>query len=546
MTAGWELVNRTADAVRHRHLRELFAEDPKRAERFSAEACGLYVDYSKNRIDRPSWEQLLGLAREAGVEGWRESMFAGMEVNATEARPALHVALRHQGDGRFPDEAAGGSGDVMPAVRSVLARVAAFSERVRSGQWLGYRGTPITDVVNIGIGGSDLGPLMVCDALRDHAGRDRAVGALRTHFVSNIDATQLGWTLDKLDPATTLFLIASKTFGTQETLTNARTAREWLVNAGGEPAVAKHFVALSSNLERVTDFGIEPENMFPFWDWVGGRYSVWSAIGMPIALGLGYPQLQALHRGAARMDEHFRNAPLENNLPVILGLLHAWYAVVFRAQTRAVLPYDFALRQFPGYLQQLEMESLGKGVTRSGIALRTDTCPVIWGGLGNNGQHAYYQLLHQGNLLVPTDFIIPKRTQRSHPEHDRAVLANALAQMEALMLGRTEAEAEAELGERRDADVPTALAPHLVMAGNQPSTAILYDCLDAETLGALIALYEHKVFVQSVLWDINPFDQFGVELGKRLATAIEVEIENGADPEKHDASTTALIERLRS
>lgn len=534
MTSKWEQLNQSAKAVKDRHLRELFAEDPSRAERFCAQACGLRIDYSKNRIDDASWAQLLRLAQASGVAARREKMFAGLDVNGTEGRAALHVALRRQDSTPFPEPATGGTGDVMPEVRSVLSRVASFSERVRSGAWRGFRDTPMTDVVNIGIGGSELGPLMVCDALRDHA-----KVRLRTHFVSNIDATHLGWTLDDLDPATTLFVIASKTFGTQETLANARTAREWIVNAGGEAAVEQHFIALSTSLERVTAFGIDPENMFPFWDWVGGRYSLWSAIGMSIALGLGFSQFAALHRGATSMDRHFCEAPLEHNLPVILGLLHVWYRAVFGAETRAVLPYDFALRHFPAYLQQLEMESLGKRVDQAGNRVGTGTGPVVWGGPGNNGQHAYYQLLHQGTLVVPADFIIPRRTQRRHPEHDRAVVANALAQMEALMLGRTIAEASRELknlGEARE-----DLAPHKVMEGNRPSTAIVYERLDAETLGALIALYEHKVFVQSVLWDINPFDQFGVELGKRLSTAIEAELAGGAASAAHDSSTAALI-----
>lgn len=531
-----------ADAARMRetHLRALFAEDPGRAERFSAEACGLFVDYSKNRIDVPSWNRLLHLVEKADVAGWRDKMFAGFKVNQSEGRAALHVALRRQHDLPFPSTAGRGVDDVMPAVRAVLSRMARFSASVRSGSWRGFRDTPISNVVNIGIGGCDLGPLMICDALRDHAD-----ARIPTHFVSNIDATHLARTLDELDPATTLFLVASKSFNTRETLTNARTARQWIVDAGGVEAIDKHFVAVSANPDRAISFGISEANVFPFWDWVGGRYSIWSAVGLPVAIGLGFSRLEALHRGAANMDAHFREAPLEANLPVILGTLHVWYREAFGAQTRAVFPYDFALRHFPSYLQQLEMESLGKQVSRDGQAVIGGTSPIIWGGPGSNGQHAYYQLLHQGTQLVPADFLLPVRTQRSSEGHDKAVIANALAQMEALMLGLTEDDARVAHSDSMSPETLDALLPHLVMEGNQPTTAIVYDALDAETLGALIALYEHKVFVQSVLWDVNPFDQFGVELGKLLATRIEAELSEEGEVRQHDSSTAALIARLR-
>ena len=534
-SAAWESVRNHAHRLRALHLREMFAHHPGRADTFTAEACGLFIDYSKNRIDDAAMAALNDLANKTGLSEWIERMFQGERVNSTEDRAALHVALRHQGKGAFPD-----SGDVMPEVRGVLARLAGFCAAVHEGRWTGFDGARITDVVNIGIGGSDLGPLMVCDALSDHAKT-----GLRTHFVSNLDPTHLAWTVKGLAPATTLFLIASKTFGTQETLANARSARSWIVEAGGESAVAQHFVALSSNHQRVVEFGIDPANMFEFWDWVGGRYSLWSAIGLPIALGLGFDQFEALHRGAAHMDEHFRSTPFEANLPVILGLLQVWYCDGFAAQTRAILPYDFALRFLPNYLQQLEMESLGKRVTRDGNPLGRDSCPIIWGGPGNNGQHAFYQLLHQGTVLVPCDFIVPARFQRTAEGHDEGVIANALAQMEALMRGRTELEARAELVARGERARAAELAPHLTMPGNQPSTAIVYAQLNPEVLGALIALYEHKVFVQAVLWGMNPFDQYGVELGKQMAGVIESDLTTAAEPAPHDASTQALIRRLR-
>jgi len=525
--------------LRDVHMRELFDGDPGRCERFSLEACGLFLDYSKHRATDETLERLRSLAREAELEAWIERLFRGDAVNNTEGRAALHPALRYRGASPFPSA----ERDVMPEVRDVLARIHAFVETVRGGAWRGYDGRPIRDVVNIGIGGSDLGPAMATRALaRYHA------EGLRAHFVSNLDATQLHEVLSRVDPGTTLFVIASKTFTTQETLTNARSARHWLVSrAGQESAVARHFVAVSTSRERVVDFGIDPANMFGFWDWVGGRYSLWSAIGLPIALMVGMEGFEALLGGAYAMDVHFREAPLERNMPVIAGLLGVWYRNFFEAPTRAVLPYDYALRDFPAYLQQLEMESNGKRVTRAGEAVDYATGPIVWGALGNNGQHAFYQLMHQGTALIPSDFIVPAYTQQPLPGHDEAVLANALAQAEALMRGRSAEEAREALRAcgLGGAALEAAL-PHRVLPGNQPSSTLLYERLTPHVLGALVALYEHRVFVQSVCWGINPFDQWGVELGKELARVIQPALEGERDSAARDASTRGLIERLRA
>jgi glucose-6-phosphate isomerase len=516
------------------HMRDWFAQDPDRFGRFSLRFEDILLDYSKNRITPETLGLLLDLARERDVPGWIGRMFAGEKINSTEGRAVLHVALRNRSnrpmlvDGR----------DVMPAVNAVLAKMRAFTEQVRGGAWKGFSGKLVTDVVNIGIGGSDLGPLMVTEALRPY-GSD----ALRVHFVSNIDGSHIAETLKRLDPATTLFIVASKTFTTQETMTNAETARAWLLaDAGDESAVAKHFVALSTNAEAVRAFGIDTANMFEFWDWVGGRYSLWSAIGLSIALYIGMDAFEELLAGAHALDEHFRTTPPERNLPVILGLLGVWYVNFFGAETHAILPYDQYLHRFPAYLQQGDMESNGKRVTRDGRGVDYHTGPVIWGEPGTNGQHAFYQLIHQGTRLVPADLLAAAESHNPLGEHHRILLANFFAQGEALMRGKTAAEARAELeAQGLSGAALEALLPHKVFPGNRPTNAILYRKLTPRTLGSLIALYEHKIFVQGVIWGINSYDQWGVELGKQLARAILPELAAPGVVSGHDASTCGLI-----
>ena len=535
-SAEWKALQGHAQELRDWHMRDGFAADPDRFQRMSLEACGIFVDYSKNRVTDRTLELLFDLARAAEVEGWRDRMFRGERINWTEDRPVLHVALRNRsGDPVLVD-----GRDVMPAVLEVLERMAAFCEQVRGGAWRGFDGRPITDVVNIGIGGSDLGPHMVTRALAPYA------DGPRTHFVSNVDGAHIASTLQGLDPGTTLFVVASKTFTTQETLANARTARAWLLeHAGDEAAVARHFVAVSTNREAVKAFGIDPGHMFGFWDWVGGRYSLWSAIGLPIALAIGMPLFLELLEGGHRMDRHFREAPPERNLPVILGLLGIWYVDFLGAASHAVLPYDQHLALLPRYLQQLDMESNGKRIDRDGRVVDYHTGPVIWGEPGTNGQHAFYQLLHQGTELVPADFIVPRETHHPVGEHHRMLLANCLAQTEALMRGRTAAEARAEL---EAAGLPAArieaLLPHRIFPGNRPTNTILLPRVTPRSLGSLIALYEHKVFVQGIVWRINSFDQWGVELGKQLAGTLLEELRRGAPGEGHDASTRGLLARL--
>ncbi|MFN2309441.1 MAG: glucose-6-phosphate isomerase [Gammaproteobacteria bacterium] len=532
--SAWRALTEHYHDIRDRHMRDLFAQDPQRFERFSLRFEDILLDYSKNRITAETPGLLLELARARGLQDWIARMFSGERINVTEDRAVLHIALRNRSN--RPIEVDGQ--DVMPAVNTVLAKMRDFSERVRSGAWTGFSGQAITDVVNIGIGGSDLGPLMVTEALKPY-GSDR----LRVHFVSNIDGSHSAETLKHLDPATTLFIVASKTFTTQETLTNAHTARAWLLaDAGDAGAVAKHFVALSTNTEAVRAFGIDPDNMFEFWDWVGGRYSLWSAIGLSIALYLGMDAFEELLAGAHALDEHFRSAPLETNLPVILGLLGIWYGNFFGAETQAILPYDQYLHRFPAYFQQGDMESNGKRVTREGELVDYNTGPVVWGEPGTNGQHAFYQLLHQGTRLVPADFLAAAESHNPLGEHHRILLANFFAQTEALMRGKTEAEARAELAAQGlSGEALARRLPHKVFPGNRPSNAILYRKLTPRTLGSLIALYEHKIFVQGIIWDINSFDQWGVELGKQLAQAILPELERPGRVTGHDASTNGLI-----
>ena len=538
-TTAWQALTDHFFEIRDRHMRELFAEDPGRFDRFSLRFGDLLLDFSKNRITEETFALLLDLARECDVEGWIRRMFAGDPINFTERRPVLHVALRNRSN--RPIRVNGE--DVMPAVNAVLERMRAFSEAVRNGEWRGFTGEAITDVVNIGIGGSDLGPQMVCRALTAHA-----EGGPRAHFVSNVDGSHIAGTLRELSPETTLFIVASKTFTTQETLTNARTARTWLVEEfGDEAAVARHFVAVSTNAEAVRAFGIDPENMFGFWDWVGGRYSLWSAIGLPIALHVGMDRFEELLAGAHAMDEHFRTAPLAENLPVVLALLGIWYINFFGAETHAILPYDQYLDRFPAYFQQGDMESNGKRVDREGRVVDHATGPVVWGEPGTNGQHAFFQLLHQGTRLVPADFLAAAEPAHPIGDHHRILLSNFFAQTEALMRGRTEAEARAELqAQGLSGEALERLLPHRVFPGNRPTNSILYRRLDPRTLGSLIALYEHKIFVQGVIWNINSFDQWGVELGKQLAGTILPELEGPELVATHDASTNGLINHYKS
>ena len=529
---AWQALARHHADVAPLHLRDLFAGDPDRFRRMSLQVGDILLDYSKNRITDETLALLLALARDRGVPDAITRMFAGERINRTEGRAVLHTALRADTpvvlEGR----------DVLPDVQRVLEQMRELVDGVRSGTRTGFTGLSFTDVVNIGIGGSDLGPAMAAEALRPW-GR----GGPRTHFVSNVDSTHLAEVLRCVDPATTLFIVASKTFTTQETLANATSARAWLVERlGDSKSVASHFVALSTNRAAVERFGIDPANMFAFWDWVGGRYSLWSAIGLSIAMAIGFDAFTELLAGARSIDTHFRTAPLERNLPVLLALIGVWYVNFFDARTHAVLPYDQYLARFPAYLQQLEMESNGKRVTHDGRLVDHATGPVIWGEPGTNGQHAFYQLIHQGTQLIPADFLAAALPQNPLGEHHTMLLANCLAQTEALLAGKTVAEARAELaaqgvtGERLD-----VLAVHKSFPGNRPTNTILYRRLDPRTLGALIAIYEHKVFVQGIVWDINSFDQWGVELGKQLAGRILPELAPGAAVGPHDASTAGLI-----
>ncbi|WP_038043112.1 glucose-6-phosphate isomerase [Thioalkalivibrio sulfidiphilus] len=537
-TRAWQALASHYDALKDVHMRELFARDPQRFERFSLRFEDILLDYAKNRITAETLELLLDLARECDVEGWRARMFGGEKINVTEDRAVLHVALRNRANRPILVDGE----DVMPEVNAVLARMAAFTERVRSGAWTGYTGKPIRHVVNIGIGGSDLGPVMVCEALRPY-GHER----LSMHFVSNVDGTHMAETLKCVDPETTLFIIASKTFTTQETLTNAHTARRWfLEHAGDESAIARHFVAVSTNRDGVVKFGIDPEHMFGFWDWVGGRYSLWSAIGLPIALYVGMERFEELLEGAHAMDEHFRTAPLGENLPVILALLGVWYVNFFEAHSHAILPYDQSMLRFPAYFQQGDMESNGKSVDRQGRRVHYHTGPVIWGEPGTNGQHAFYQLIHQGTRLVPCDFLAPCESHHPIGDHHPILLSNFFAQTEALMRGKTLEEVQDEMRAAGvDEATLEAVGPHRVFEGNRPSNSILFRRLTPRTLGSLVALYEHKIFVQGVIWNVNSFDQWGVELGKQLAKTILPELSGEAEVSGHDASTNGLINHYR-
>ena len=517
----------------------MFLEDPSRFERFSVKWGELMLDYSKNRITPRTIDLLLDLAITAGVEEKRGEMFDGLPINYTENRSVLHTALR-----RPPGYTLELDGlDLSSEIADVLQQMKGCCESVISGSWKGYTGKRMTDIVNIGIGGSDLGPYMVTEALRPFAH-----GKLQVHFVSNIDGTHISETLKKLDPETTIFIIASKTFTTQETLTNALTARDWFLgHAGEESHVAKHFVAVSTNRAKVVEFGIDEANMFRFWDWVGGRYSLWSSIGLSIALFLGFERFQELLDGAYAMDEHFLNEPLERNIPVLLALLGVWYNNFFNVSSHAVIPYDQYLHRFPAYLQQLDMESNGKRVDRIGNTVEHATGPVIWGEPGTNSQHAFFQLLHQGTSFIPADFIVPLKTRNPVGEHHDILLANCFAQTEALMKGKDQHEVRDELTAAGcDASQINMLLPHKVFPGNRPTNTILLDELSPFNLGSLIAMYEHKVFVQGIIWQVNSFDQWGVELGKQLAKAIFPEIQGSETVSTHDSSTNALINAYRN
>ncbi|OGT90663.1 MAG: glucose-6-phosphate isomerase [Gammaproteobacteria bacterium RIFOXYA12_FULL_61_12] len=518
-------------------MRDLFAQDPGRFARFSLEACGILLDYSKNRVREETMGLLFELARERELPAWIERMFGGEKINTTEDRAVLHVALRNL-DG--PPILVDGE-DVMPSVRDVLSRMQRLSDAVRNGDWKGATGQRITDVVNIGIGGSNLGPLMVSEALKPYW-----QPGLKVHFVSNVDGTHLTETIKPLDPATTLFIVASKTFTTQETLSNANAARAWLVTSLGEAAVARHFVAISTNKAKVEAFGIDSANMLEFWDWVGGRYSLWSAIGLPIAIAIGMERSLELLRGAQCMDIHFRTTPFERNMPVIMAMLGVWYVNYAGAHSQAILPYDQYLRYLPDYLQQADMESNGKQVTRDGQPVDYPTGPIIWGSAGTDGQHAFYQLIHQGTRLIPCDFIAPVNSHNELGDQHDKLLSNFLAQPEALMRGKTEAEARAELEqEGLSAEQIAALLPHKCFPGNRPTNSLLMDRITPATLGALIALYEHKIFVQGVIWGLNSYDQWGVELGKQLANIILPELKGETTGGRHDASTQGLIKYCR-
>ena len=536
-TTSYQALQSHAQDAQQWQMRDLFAQDPQRFERLSLDAAGLFLDYSKNRLDGRTLALLANLARERGVERLRDAMFAGDKINLTEQRAVLHTALRAPKDKQITVDGQ----DITADVHAVLARVKTFSDAVRNGAWLGHTGKEITDIVNIGIGGSDLGPKMVCLALRQFAHP-----RLTMHFVSNVDGHDMDAALARVNPETTLFIIASKTFTTAETMMNANTARSWFLKHASEEALAKHFVAVSTNVEAIKKFGIDPDNMFPFWDWVGGRYSVWSAIGLPVALCVGYGYFADFLAGAHALDEHFRTAPIEQNLPMILALVGFWNREFLGCPSVSIAPYHQDLNRFPAYLQQLDMESNGKRVTRAGDTI-TDyaTGPVIWGDVGTNGQHAYFQLLHQGTDVTPMDFIAALRPAHEFQNHHAALLANCFAQSEAFMKGKTADEVRQDLAGQDPAEIER-LVPHKTFPGNRPSNTILMEYLTPATLGALIALYEHKVFVQGAIWDVNSYDQWGVELGKVLAKKIEAELNGEAQPAQHDGSTNGLIARARA
>lgn len=529
-----ELLRKNTDLL----MKNMFLKDPSRAQKYSILFNDMMLDYSKNLIDGRVMEQLFRLADECGLKKAINSMFDGVKINETEDRAVLHTALRNFSDRRVIESGT----DVMPQIRKVLEKMRVFADSVSNGRWTGFKGKAVTDIVNIGIGGSDLGPVMVTEALKPYWKK-----GMKVHFVSNVDGTHIAETLKKIRPETSLFLIASKTFTTQETMTNAESAKKWfLENGGTQKDIALHFAALSTNTKAVKEFGIDPDNMFEFWDWVGGRYSLWSAIGLSIACVIGFENFEELLRGAYEMDEHFRSEPFEKNIPVILALLGIWYNNFFDADSHAVLPYDQYMHRFAAYLQQGDMESNGKCVDRSGNTVTYQTGPVIWGEPGTNGQHAFYQLIHQGTKLIPCDFLAPAVSHNPISDHHEKLLANFFAQTEALMNGKTEEEAKKELEKAGKTPEEIAkLLPFKVFPGNRPTNSILFKKLDPKTLGSLIAMYEHKIFTQGVIWNIFSFDQWGVELGKQLAGKILPELKDRAPVSGHDSSTNMLINKFK-
>lgn len=535
-TASFFKLEAHAERMKKTSMRELF-EDRERFKKFNICFENILLDYSKNKIDSQVMASLVDLANECKLDEAIDAMFSGSEINETEGRAVLHTALRSQND--FPIEVDGEN--IMPDIREVQEQMQSFTEKIVSGSWKGYSGKAIQHVVNIGIGGSDLGPVMVTEALKAYSNH------LQLHFVSNVDASHIAETFKKIDPETTLFIIASKTFTTQETMTNAHTARKWfLENGGSEEAIEKHFVALSTNVEAVEKFGIHPDNMFRFWDWVGGRYSLWSAIGLSISLAIGYDNYMDLLKGASAMDEHFQEDRTES-IPVILALLGIWYNNFFDAHSHAILPYDQYMHRFAAYFQQGDMESNGKSVDRNGQQISYHTGPVIWGEPGTNGQHAFYQLIHQGTRLIPCDFIAPARSQNPIGDHHLKLMANFFAQTEALMMGKTSAEAKAEMkAAGKSSEEIEKLLPHKVFAGDNPTNSILVKEIDPHTLGSLIAMYEHKIFAQGVIWNVYSFDQWGVELGKVLAQKILPELDTTETVHSHDSSTNGLINAYKS
>ncbi|MEP2771826.1 MAG: glucose-6-phosphate isomerase [Fulvivirga sp.] len=538
-TDAWQKLKAHFEEIHPQQLRELFKTDPERFQKFSLTFEDVLVDFSKNRINSTTLKFLTSLAEEVQLKDAINSMFNGALINETEGRAVLHTALRNQSqESVFLNDK-----DVMPAVRKVLNQVEVFANKVTSGEWLGYSQQPIKSIVNIGIGGSDLGPVMVTEALKPYK-----VDGIETHFVSNVDGSHIAEILKKVDPASTLFMIASKTFTTQETMTNAHTARDWFLNNGGdEEAIKKHFVAISTNKEAVTAFGIDTQNMFEFWDWVGGRYSLWSAIGLSIACTIGFDNYKQLLEGAHAMDEHFKTEPFEGNIPVIMALLGIWYNNFFGAESHAILPYDQYMHRFAAYFQQGDMESNGKSVDRFGKSVSYQTGPIIWGEPGTNGQHAFYQLIHQGTKLIPCDFLAPAISHNPIGDHHDKLMANFFAQTEALMNGKTKEEAEQDLvAGGASAKEIDQLVNYKVFEGNKPTNSILFKQLNPRTLGSLIAMYEHKIFVQGVVWNIFSFDQWGVELGKQLAKSILPELQNDQNITGHDASTNGLINQFKS
>ncbi|MDH5408742.1 MAG: glucose-6-phosphate isomerase [Gammaproteobacteria bacterium] len=534
----WQALEEHFNTASSAQMRDLFASDPDRFNKFSVQFDDILFDYSKNRITEETMALLIQLAQETDVTGWIERMFTGEKINHTEQRAVLHTALRNRSgkavmlDGK----------DVMPDIQSVQQRMRKLTEAIRTRKWRGFTGQPITDIVSIGVGGSDLGPVMATEALKPFAIRDLGI-----HYVSNVDENHIWDTLEPLKPETTLFIIVSKSFTTQDTLVNANTARDWfLKTADNKKALAKHFVAVTDNVEASTEFGIDKKNVFKMWDWVGGRYSLWSAVGLSTAIAVGMDHFEEMLQGAHEMDEHFRTAPLEKNIPVIMALLGIWYNNFFKTQTYAVLPYDQHLRYLPAYLRQTDMESNGKRIDRQGELVGHSTGPVIFGQLGITGQHAFYQLMHQGTKLVPADIIAPASSNHGIRDHHSILMSNVFAQTEAFMKGKTEQEARAELeGEGLSADEIEKLLPYKIFPGNKPTSTILFKTLTPKTLGSLIAMYEHKIFVQGVIWNINSFDQWGVELGKQLAKTILPELDNNKKITSHDASTNGLINHYK-